>query len=181
MTRTTLQTGQDCRDLLEGALWMGTGGGGSWSEGLSLLEDALAEDLCLAWTDAGSIPEDAWTATVGLHGSIAPLTAETLAEIDRLGLTKNTDEWYITRAVEELGAFLGHEFGCLVPGDGTEDESLTNGITPQPVCPMSAAADLASSVKPVDSGLSVLVYPYPAHEKVGCGGNHKLVRFNIPA
>ena len=117
MTKTTLQTVQDCKDLLEGALWLGTGGGGSLSEGLSLLEDALAEDLCLEWTDANRIPDDVWTATVGLHGSIAPPSAEMLAEIDRLGLTPCPGEWYISRAVKELGAYLGREFGCLVPGE----------------------------------------------------------------
>ncbi len=117
MTRTTLETVQDCQDLLEGALWMGTGGGGSLSEGTSLLEDALAEGLRLEWAGAGSIPDDVWTATVGLHGSIAPPSAENLAEIDRLGLTEDTSEWYIARAVKELGAYLGYEIGCLVPGE----------------------------------------------------------------
>jgi len=29
MARTVLKTVQDCEDFLEGALWMGTGGGGS--------------------------------------------------------------------------------------------------------------------------------------------------------
>jgi DUF917 family protein len=117
MSKTALETLQDCQDLLEGALWMGTGGGGSWTEGLSLLEAALADGLNLEWTDASGIPDDVWTATVGLHGSIAPPPAEATAEIDRLGLTEDTREWYIARAVRELGAYLGYEFACLVPGE----------------------------------------------------------------
>ena len=39
------------------------------------------------------------------------------AEIERLDLTQDTGEWYIARAVRELGEYLGHKFGCLVPGE----------------------------------------------------------------
>ena len=117
MERTVLQTLQDCQDLLQGALWMGTGGGGSFDGGIKLLKEVLEQGLRLEWVDAQSIPDDTWTVTVGLHGSIAPLSQETLDEISRSGLTKESGEWYLIKAVQELSAFLGHDFKCMVPAE----------------------------------------------------------------
>jgi len=117
MERTTLRTLRDCEDLLEGALWMGTGGGGSLEDGIALLKEVLEEGLPLEWVDADSIPDDVWTATVGLHGTIAPASQEILDEINRIGLSEASGDWYIARAVKELGKFLGHEYGCIVPAE----------------------------------------------------------------
>ncbi len=117
MTKTTLRTIQDCEDLLEGALWMGTGGGGSFQEGLELLQEIVNEGLFPEWVDVESIADDIWTVTIGLHGSIAPLSPETLAEIRSQGLTEAQDEWYLVKAVKELGTALGHDFGCVVPAE----------------------------------------------------------------
>ena len=100
MERTVLQTLQNCQDLLEGALWMGTGGGGSFDGGIKILKDVIEEGLRLEWVDAERIPNDTWTVTVGLHGSIAPLSQETLNEINRNGLTEDTGEWYLVKAVK---------------------------------------------------------------------------------
>jgi len=36
MEKNTLRTLQDCEDLLEGALWFATGGGGSFDEGMGI-------------------------------------------------------------------------------------------------------------------------------------------------
>jgi len=117
MERTTLHTLQDCQDLLEGALWMGTGGGGSYQEGIELLQEIIGEGLTLEWVDANEIADDVWSVTVGLHGSIAPLSDETLKEIRCKGLSEATDEWYLVKAVKELGISLGLDFGCVVPGE----------------------------------------------------------------
>ncbi|MBT3315116.1 MAG: DUF917 domain-containing protein [Anaerolineae bacterium] len=116
MRRTTLKTLQDCEDLLEGALWMGTGGGGSFEEGMEKLKKVLDDGLSIEWVDPDEIPDDIWTATVGLHGSIAPLSEEILYEISSNGLTE-TPEWYLVKAVKELGEFLGHDFKCLVAAE----------------------------------------------------------------
>ena len=116
MQRTTLKNLQDCEDLLEGALWMGTGGGGSFDEGLEKLKKVLDDGLSVEWVELDEIPDDIWTATVGLHGSIAPLSKEILDEISNNGLTE-TPEWYLVKAVKELGESLGHNFECLVPAE----------------------------------------------------------------
>ena len=125
MTRVVLQTLHDCEDFCEGALWLATGGGGTLDAGVDLLANALSRGQSLAWVDAASIDDDVWTVTVGLHGSIAPPSAEMLADLDRSGLTAARGEWYIARAVRELGAYLGHEFGCLVPAEiGPESAAI---------------------------------------------------------
>ncbi len=130
MQRTTLKSLQDCQDLLEGALWMGTGGGGSFDAGVKLLKDVLEEGLCLEWVDAERIPDDTWTVTVGLHGSIAPLSQETLSEIDRNELTEDRGEWYLVKAVKELGEFLGRDFGCIVSGElGPESVAISLAVS----------------------------------------------------
>jgi uncharacterized protein len=116
MRRTTLRTYQDCEDLLEGALWMGTGGGGSLEEGMEKLKKVLDDGLSIEWVELDEIPDDIWTATVGLHGSIAPLSEKILHEISINGLTE-TPEWYLVKAVKELGESLGHNFECLVPAE----------------------------------------------------------------
>ena len=117
MGETILRTLQDCEDILEGAIWMGTGGGGSYQEGYDLLAEVINEGLTIEWVDAGDIPDDVWSVTVGLHGSIAPLTQEILDEIRRHGLVEASDEWYLIKAIRELGLSLGHEFGCVVPAE----------------------------------------------------------------
>jgi DUF917 family protein len=117
MPRTELKTIEDCENLLEGALWLGTGGGGSYQEGLELLQEVLDESLCLGWVNLEDISDDVWTVTVGLHGSIAPLSTEILDEIHNEGLTEATDEWYLVKAVKELSVSLGLEFGCVVPSE----------------------------------------------------------------
>ncbi len=63
MQKTTLKTLQDCEDLLEGALWMGTGGGGSFDEGLEKLKKVLDDGLFIEWVDANEIPDDIWMIT----------------------------------------------------------------------------------------------------------------------
>ncbi|MGD8491499.1 MAG: DUF917 domain-containing protein [Anaerolineae bacterium] len=126
MGKTILRTRQDCEDFCEGALWLGTGGGGTLTAALDLLWGALDDGLRLAWVDGDRIPDDAWSVTVGVHGSIAPVPAEMEAEIERLGLTEHPGEWYIARAVRELGAYLGHEFGCVVPAEiGPESAAIS--------------------------------------------------------
>lgn len=124
---TTLRTLEDCEDFLEGALWLGTGGGGSYQEGIQLLEEVLNEGLSLQWVDLEDIPDDIWTVTVGLHGSMAPLSKETLDEIRFQGLTEATDEWYLVKAVKELGQSLDHDFGCVVPAELGPD-SVANSL-----------------------------------------------------
>lgn len=117
MESTVLRTLQDCENLLEGAVWLGTGGGGSYEEGITVLRDIFEKGLPLEWVPLEMIPDDTWTVTIGLHGSIAPLSPEILNEIKDQGLTEDMDEWYLVKAVKELAGFLGHDYKCIVPAE----------------------------------------------------------------
>lgn len=108
-----LDTIQDCEDLLEGSLWLATGGGGSFQEGLNNLKSGLEEGLPIGWEDANDIPDDQLTATIALHGPVAPPSQETAELIEQMGL-EETDH-YIPQAVKELETHLDQKIGALVP------------------------------------------------------------------
>jgi len=92
-----------------------------------MLEQALAEGLFPEWVDLDDIPDDVWTVTPYGMGSIAPLTQETLDEIERVGLVDQFGHRAMEEAVKELGAYLGHPIGCLVAAE------LGAGNTPAPL------------------------------------------------
>ena len=117
MPRGKLETKQDCEDLLQGCLFMATGGGGSPEWGRTMFQEALQDGLPLGWVDSDDIPDDVWTVTPYGMGSIAPLTQETLDEIERLGLQDRHRHNSMAEAVKELGQYLGQPIGCLVPAE----------------------------------------------------------------
>lgn len=106
---------------------MGTGGGGSVAWGMGMLQDALDRSLPLEWVDVDDIPDDVWTVTPYGMGSIAPLTQETLDEIERVGLQDKLGDRSMENAVKELGRYLGKPIGCLVAAE------LGAGNTPAPL------------------------------------------------
>lgn len=122
-----LETSQDCQDFVEGCLFMGTGGGGSVQWGMNMLRDALADGVPLAWVDVGDIPDDALTVTTYGMGSIAPLTSETLAEIERVGLESKYGDRSMEVAIKELEQYLAKPIGCVVAAE------LGAGNTPAPL------------------------------------------------
>ena len=122
-----LETLQDCEDFVQGCLFMGTGGGGSVAWGMGMLRDAMESGLKLEWVDVEEIPDDVWTVTPYGMGSIAPLTQETLDEIERVGLVDKYGDSSMGEAVKELEKYLGGPIGCLVPAE------LGAGNTPSPL------------------------------------------------
>jgi DUF917 family protein len=110
-----LETLQDCRDFVQGCLLMGTGGGGSVSDGMAMLTEALAAGLTLEWVDAADIPDDEITTSIFSMGSIAPVTQETLDEIAKMRLEDKFGHMSIAETVKELAAFMGKRVGCIVP------------------------------------------------------------------
>jgi DUF917 family protein len=127
MPRGKLENRQDCEDFVRGCLFMGTGGGGSVAWGMGMLQDALDRSLPLEWVDVDDIPDDVWTVTPYGMGSIAPLTQETLDEIERVGLQDKLGDRSMEDAVKELGRYLGKPIGCLVAAE------LGAGNTPAPL------------------------------------------------
>jgi DUF917 family protein len=127
MPRGKLESMQDCEDLLQGCLFMGTGGGGSPEWGRAMFKQALEDGIALEWVDVYDIPDDVWTVTPYGMGSIAPLTQETLDEIERLGLEDRYGHGSMGEAVKELEEYLGKPIGCLVAAE------LGAGNTPAPL------------------------------------------------
>ena len=127
MGNTVLRTRQDCEDLVQGCLVMGTGGGGSSEWGMRMFTAALDEGITLEWVDVDDIPDDVWTVTPYGMGSIAPVSQETLDQIERLGLADRFGDAAMAEAIKELGDYLGEPIGCLVPAE------LGAGNTPAPL------------------------------------------------
>ena len=122
-----LETLQDCQDFVEGCLFMGTGGGGTVEWGMTMLRDALAEGIPLEWVDAQDIPDDTLSVPPYGMGSIAPLTPETLAEIEKAELVEEFGDRSMEEAIKELGKYLGKPIGCVVAAE------LGAGNTPAPL------------------------------------------------
>ena len=110
-----LETLQDCDDFVQGCLFMGTGGGGTVEQGMRTLTQALNDGVELSWVDQADIADDTLTATVFDMGSIAPLSAETKAEIEQSQLADKLGDKTMEMAVKELSSYLGKEIGCIVP------------------------------------------------------------------
>jgi DUF917 family protein len=112
-----LRNMQDAEDLILGCLILGTGGGGNAERGKQLFEQAMKEGLEISWTDAGQIPDDALTVQPYGMGSVAPVSKETLEEIESAGLKETVGLLSMVEAVRELGLYLGKPIGCLVPAE----------------------------------------------------------------
>lgn len=108
---------QDAEDLILGCLFLGTGGGGNAERGLRVAKAALEEGLSLSWVDVDEIPDDALTVQPYGMGSVAPVTQETLDEIQHAGLQEVFPLTSLTEAVKELGGYLGRPIGCIVPAE----------------------------------------------------------------
>jgi len=127
MPNHVLKTKQECEDFVRGCTLMGTGGGGSPARGHQRFAEALESGLKPGWTDVRDIPDDAWVVCPFLMGSIAPKTAEDLAEMSELGLTRVTYPNAIMNAIQELETYTGKKIGAVIPielGGGNTAESV---------------------------------------------------------
>jgi len=122
-----LENLQDCEDFVRGCLFMGTGGGGGVEWGMGMLKDALGDGIALEWVDVDDIPDDVWTVTPYGLGSIAPVSQETLDEIEQVGLVDNFGDRSMEEAVKELEHYLGKPIRCIVAAE------LGAGNTPAPL------------------------------------------------
>ena len=130
MGSVQLKRWRDCEDFIRGCVFMGTGGGGEREWGERMLRSALDEGLTIEWVDVEDIPDDVWTVTPYGMGSIAPLTQETLDEIEKRGLQDKLGDAAMEEAIKELGEYLGQPIGCLVCaelGGGNSAAPLVTG------------------------------------------------------
>lgn len=98
--------------------------------GMRILRKALADGVSLGWVDADDIPDDVWSVNPCGTGSVAPVSEETLKEIEAMGLVDAMGDDALIEAVKELENYLGRSFGCVVafePGAGNTPDALVVG------------------------------------------------------
>lgn len=130
MSKNQITSMQEGEDLVNGCLFLGTGGGGSPEKGLSMIQKALDEGLTLSWVAMDEIDDDVLTVTPFGMGSIAPQTRAALDEIEKVGLKQVFPDSNMEEAVKELGKYLGQPIGCLVaaePGGSNLPVPLVTG------------------------------------------------------
>jgi len=115
MAQGSLANRQDCEDLVRGCTFYGTGGGGNPKLGLERLYEALDKGTEVGWVDLADVPDEAWTCTAFMMGSIAPISPETKREMERFGLPGETFATSVGDAIKELGEYAGVEISALVP------------------------------------------------------------------
>ncbi len=97
---------QDLYDILYGSAILGSGGGGSLSDGLRLIDRALlmSKEFCLVGFD--EIPDDAWIAVPYICGSISPGSPELDHQYAHLPCLSEPQPYLAVKALEE---FFGQE------------------------------------------------------------------------
>jgi DUF917 family protein len=98
--------------------------------GMRILKKALEDGIELGWVGADDIPDDVWSVNPCGTGSVAPVSEETLKEIEAMGLVDVMGDDALIEAVKELENYLGRSFGCVVafePGAGNTPDALVVG------------------------------------------------------
>jgi DUF917 family protein len=98
--------------------------------GMRILKKALEDGIDLGWVDADEIPDGVWSVNPCGTGSIAPLSEETLKQIEEMGLVDKLGDDTLIQAVKELEQYLDRSFGCVVafePGAGNTPDALVVG------------------------------------------------------
>ena len=117
----------DIEDFVRGCTFLGTGGGGSPEEGVSLLIDTLESGKQIQWVDIADIDDEAWVTSPAGMGSIAPVTEEKKRLFEQLGLKERKIKRMLVEAVCELEGYLHSSIDVIVPIE------IGGGNTPVPL------------------------------------------------
>lgn len=104
-------------DLVRGATFLGTGGGGSPAQGRMLLRSELASGHTCGWVDKERIGDDAWTVCATFMGNRAPLTPEEERKKEELGLSEPPFANNLVGAVHQLENYLGISAEAIVASE----------------------------------------------------------------
>lgn len=113
--KTTLRTDQDIMDFVRGCTFMGTGGGGLPKDGVQWLTSARDDGFSIGWVDGSEVGDDEYTVCPFLMGSIAPVTEETRARMERFGLRKDIYKSIQAEAVQLLEKYMNVKAKAIVP------------------------------------------------------------------
>jgi len=123
-------TKQDLEDIAVGCCFLGTGGGGSFSEGMKLIYDDLKAGLVFKLMSPQEMKDDDYAAAPYGVGTTAPPTAE---EKQRYAKLPRIKEESTTAAFRLLQKYMNKNFVATIAGE------IGPGSTP---AAMSAAAHL---------------------------------------
>ena len=98
------------QDILVGAAFLGTGGGGSLDKGLEMVAADLKAGRSIRLADPDELPQETWMCTPYYCGSLAP-TGKTIFEAKEEALYDGQECLLATRALER---HLGVAFGSIV-------------------------------------------------------------------
>ena len=93
---------QDLHDILHGAAILGTGGGGSLTDGLRLIDTALSLGKKFCLVDFNEVPDEAWIAVPYTCGSISPPNSESDAQYANLPRLSEPQPFLAFKALEEF-------------------------------------------------------------------------------
>lgn len=117
MLKKILKNRQEIEDFVRGCTFFGTGGGGLPEDGIDSLVSELEKGKEVGWIDIDGISDDDFTVCPFLMGSIAPLTEQTIKEMESFGLgeKKNKQKDCLAIAIQELSRCIGKEINALIP------------------------------------------------------------------
>lgn len=112
--RGKIRSLEEAAIFVQGATFLGTGGGGMPNEGLRVLGETL-EKKEIEWIDVDEIEDEATAICTFLMGSTAPMTEEKEAEMEKLGLVDRIYPTNMMNAIKEWEAFTGKNVDVVVP------------------------------------------------------------------
>ena len=127
MPTRELKSQQEIQDFVRGCTFLGTGGGGSPEEGVSLLVETLNQGKKIQWVDVDDIDDEAWVTSPAGMGSIAPVTDEKRKMFEQLGFKERRVKRMLVEAVRELENYLQSTVEVIVPVE------IGGGNTPVPL------------------------------------------------
>jgi DUF917 family protein len=127
MPTRELKSEEEIRDFVRGCTFLGTGGGGSPQEGVSLLIETLNEGKTIQWIDVNEVRDEDWVTSPAGMGSIAPVTDEKRKMFEALGLRERKVKRTLVEAVRELERYLQSNVKVIVPAE------IGGGNTPVPL------------------------------------------------
>jgi DUF917 family protein len=104
-------------DLVRGATFFGTGGGGEPSQGIKALMSELEQGREISLMDVEELNDDDLVACPFLMGSIAPITEKRVKEMELFGLSEKIYDYktMMARAIEELANYTGKRIKGVIP------------------------------------------------------------------
>ncbi|GAF96434.1 unnamed protein product, partial [marine sediment metagenome] len=136
MPTRELKSEREIEDFVRGCTFLGTGGGGSPEEGVSLLVESFREGKEIRWIDVEEVRDEDWVTSPAGMGSIAPVTDEKRKMFEALGFRERKVKRILVEAVRELEKYLQSEIRIIVPAE------IGGGNTP---VPLDTAAQLGKA------------------------------------